>query len=318
MTMPIYEGGLVAADAPAPARPQIVDDPSMAPGEVEVQVAFSQPVLDTPQMRAEVAAYAEQAVRGAIATAERDYSTSGTAQTIVWRQWNNSAATTGNYYFNSDYSTTVSNNIWTTWSSDQIVTIRCNATTAASSTFTWNEWVTDQDARTNARTRVKAYEYPVQSRAPFGARVPAETEAQRLERLAQAELRRQQYEREAAVSRERRAMAIGRADKLLESVLSGVQRAQLEKNDWFLVRGESGLLYRIRKGRSANVDVVDPKTGKVVDVLCAYPRMDVPDGDCMVAQKLMLECDEESFRKIAIRHQPRGEVPLAAVAALLH
>ena len=310
--MPVPDA--IAIEAVPVARPRIVEDPTVPPGEIVAVLDPPQP--DTPETRARVANAINQTVQHAVATgAVADFVTntfSGT-QTLVWRNWNTSATTSA-----LDYTYTGDSSIWTSWVSDQTITLHySNAHTNATGTATWAGWVTNQDARTAARMRVHAYDM-VQTRQGMRQQPAPETPEQRVERLAQEELRRQQYALEAAVARERRAAAIGRADKLLESVLSSVQRSQLEKNDWFLVRGESGQVYRIRKGRAANVDLIDPKTGKVIDVLCAYPRMDVPDGDCMVAQKLMLECDEEAFRKIAIRHSPRGEVPLAAVRALLH
>ena len=112
-----------------------------------------------------------------------------------------------------------------------------------------------------------------------------------------------------------RELAVVRADKLLGSVLSELQRAQLSGYGWFLVRGHSGALYRVRRGISMNVDALAPD-GSVLHSLCAYPP-GVPEGDAMAAQKLMLESvDEQLFLKLANRHgyYGRDRVPAEMLA----
>jgi hypothetical protein len=64
---------------------------------------------------------------------------------------------------------------------------------------------------------------------------------------------------------------------------------------------KSGKKYRINRGRSANVDVLD-ENGKVVRSLCAHPRDGVPDADTMLSQALMLKHDEPGFLRIANVH----------------
>ena len=92
-------------------------------------------------------------------------------------------------------------------------------------------------------------------------------------------------------------MAKERAEKLLRSCLSPQQQDELERLHHFhLIVGNKR--YRINRGRSRNIQLID-ETGKVVKHLCAHPREYVPDADTMLAQKLMLETDEESFLKIA-------------------
>jgi hypothetical protein len=148
--------------------------------------------------------------------------------------------------------------------------------------------------------------------------LPVETDDERAARVQAAYERNQAWERERKIAAEQRRVAIGKADKLLESVLSHVQREQLRKDEAFLVRGQSGKVYRVRKGRGINVDEIALETGDVVRTLCAYPGINVPDGDTMAAQKLMLEADEADFLAIAIKHQARGpKVERAALDALL-
>lgn len=154
---------------------------------------------------------------------------------------------------------------WDTWSSTLISSV-----SATSLTATWITWSAASHVFTSY----------------------TETPAQR------AELARQR----AAVNEQRREAAIVRADKLLHSILTEVQRAHVEAHGFFIVRGRSGQLYRIRRGWSANVDVLAPD-GQVQHRLCAHPGEYCPEGDNMAAQKLMLEsADEELFLRIANKH----------------
>lgn len=123
--------------------------------------------------------------------------------------------------------------------------------------------------------------------------------------------------RAAALAASRR-VAIIKADKLLESILNEVQRAHVQAHDYFVVRGKSGQLYRIRRGWAANVDAINAR-GEVTQRLCAHPLSYMPDGDLMAAQKLMLEtADEELFLKTAIRHGGGGDrVPSEVMQAVM-
>lgn len=91
-----------------------------------------------------------------------------------------------------------------------------------------------------------------------------------------------------------------KAEALLLSALSQRQREEYRREQAFMVFANSGIRYRIRKGRVANVDVLHPD-GNTSHRLCAHPH-DVPDCDTMLAQKLMLECCEDEFLRIANRH----------------
>lgn len=123
--------------------------------------------------------------------------------------------------------------------------------------------------------------------------------------------------RAAALAASRR-VAIIKADKLLESILNEVQRAHVQAHGYFVVRGKSGQLYRIRRGWAANVDAINAR-GEVTQRLCAHPLSYMPDGDLMAAQKLMLEtADEELFLKTAIRHGGGGDrVPSEVMQAVM-
>lgn len=222
----------------------------------------------------------------------------GTSAAQAWRVWTSNTLTVQNTAgtwgaWNGTATTSATGDPWQSWAANTI-----SYTTPATIAGTWQTWVV------NAQY------------VPYVA--PVETKEQRAARVLADHERNQKWERERKVAAEARRVAIGKADKLLESVLSHVQREQLRRDEAFLVRGQSGALYRVRKGRGINVDEIALETGDVVRTLCAYPGINVPDGDTMAAQKLMLEADEADFLRIAIKHSARGpKVSRAAIDALL-
>lgn len=118
------------------------------------------------------------------------------------------------------------------------------------------------------------------------------------------------------VSRQQRALdrhsdqAKDRARELLLKHLSPAQRETFEKNKWFIVEGgQSQTKYRINDSRHmvANIDVLADETNKVKHRLCGHCGLDaVPIGDQLLAQKLMLEYDEDRFLRLANRHPARA------------
>jgi hypothetical protein len=103
----------------------------------------------------------------------------------------------------------------------------------------------------------------------------------------------------------KRASAKMRAMSLLLDNLSALQRETYKRDRHFIVRGShSGKMYRIRDngGVIANVDVLSVD-GRVEMRLCAHANTnEVPHPDQLLAQKLMLEHDEQTFLRIANRH----------------
>lgn len=204
------------------------------------------------------------------------YTTSGTI----------TAATSGHAANTITVTTTASQTsaTWLVWASQQLYP----ATSQTSVNATWDAWTTQMVRVQLAATAVL-------------------TPEQQAARAAEQELQRQAYETRRAAEAETRRVAIIKADKLLESILTEVQRAHVQAHGYFVVKGRSGQLYRIRRGWSANVDVLDKK-GNVVERLCAHPSSYMPDGDLMAAQKLMLEtADEQEFLRIAIKHGRSNE-----------
>jgi len=114
-----------------------------------------------------------------------------------------------------------------------------------------------------------------------------------------------------AVERERverllRQEARVRAEALLRSHLTEQQRITLANRGWFIVEGgRSGTRYRIRaSGVVGNVDVLEADLlgERVLHRLCAHCDHAIPLHDHLLAQKLMLEADEDDFLRIANRH----------------
>jgi hypothetical protein len=122
------------------------------------------------------------------------------------------------------------------------------------------------------------------------------------EQIAQYELRLQEHQ-----EREReRKVANKRAEELLLTHLTPEQQKTYRDNKWFVVQGgKSGKLYRINCHGSfvGNVDVLESdKYSKPTHRLCAHLNH-VPNGDNWLAQKALLEWDEEHFVKTANIHR---------------
>ncbi len=89
-----------------------------------------------------------------------------------------------------------------------------------------------------------------------------------------------------------------RARQLLKANLTLEQTKQLEDRGWFEVLGSLGRRYQVWQGQVRNVIRLG-EDGKPASRLCAHPGEAVPDEDAMLAQKLLLETDEETFTKVA-------------------
>lgn len=109
--------------------------------------------------------------------------------------------------------------------------------------------------------------------------------------------RRAQYLAEQAEVEKRQKAAAAKAEALLLSVLDETQQDSLKKHGLFEVVSRSGRRYRVYRGTHGNVYELSAE-GKVRNRLCIQPD-GVPTADAMVAQKLMIELDEEGFRRTA-------------------
>jgi hypothetical protein len=207
----------------------------------------------------------------------------------TWIEWNNQlkynqpAITIGSLSGRGLYDP------WPNWMQTQSVltqnlpTITCQGTTSTTTLqMTWLDW---------NQQRVAQYAYNM---FPSGTTTPHMPLPDNPEQLA-AKL-------EAARRREvERAAAKARAGRLLTSHLSEEQREELEEHGYFTVRPISGRTYRIRRGHSRNIDLVDIN-GARISTLCAHPNdMSLPDEDHMLAQALHLLHNEAAFLAIANR-----------------
>lgn len=174
------------------------------------------------------------------------------------------------YDWNNTYTTLTTSDPWPEWAN---LTTFCDNTTVI-----WNYWC---DGTSTYTTQIRAQRY-----------VAPQPTAAELKAAKKAADDRQQERVEAET----------RALTLLLDMLTEQQRDEFQKYRHFTVHGRNWR-YRIRKGHAGNVDVVD-KNGIISHRLCAHPSYTVPDFDAMLAQKLMLEDDEDSFLSIANRHQP--------------
>ena len=92
--------------------------------------------------------------------------------------------------------------------------------------------------------------------------------------------------------------------RLLKENLSPGQRQQLEQLSFFdVVGGDTGSHYRIHFDDRVNIEQIDA-SGKIVLKLCLVPKVHLPVGDTVLAQKLALELFETEVLRVAARISP--------------
>lgn len=194
--------------------------------------------------------------------------------------------------------TDCNNTVWYQWTQtgctgdtwDQWQSLPITLTTTSASTV-WESWVDTGTGRGNRLLRPDPR--PITRAAPRPAIEVIETEEERRRRNEQFERFRREEEEKNRKIRE----AYGRAMDLLKSCLNNEQRDSLEKSKFFYVTAPSGRKYRIDEGTHGNLKVVN-KEGRVIERLCVQPN-DVPAGDAMLVQKLMIETAEDALRRHA-------------------
>jgi hypothetical protein len=114
--------------------------------------------------------------------------------------------------------------------------------------------------------------------------------------------RRMGFPPQAGEEQEKRARANECAKQILLDHLTPQQRETVEKNGWFTIQGgETGKLYRVgTRGFAGNVEELDAD-GKPVARLCCHLSDALPHHDHHLAQKLMLEWEEQTFLELANR-----------------
>lgn len=123
------------------------------------------------------------------------------------------------------------------------------------------------------------------------------------QRQREAEIRRENERRALEQLERQRAVteANAKAHALLLSFLTPAQRAEYELARQFEVIGQSGTRYRIRYGRSGNIEQLD-QAGTVVQRYCVHPSdYALPPEDVMLAQALHLRANDNELTRIANR-----------------
>lgn len=179
-------------------------------------------------------------------------------------------------------------------------------TATTGNSITWHTWITSGTA--TSLTQPLVWRTWIASRDAV-ERVYFVPETRRVRTAAEIEA----ADRAATAWAADRAAAIERARTLLLRHLSASQRDQFNRDGYFIVAGRAAR-YRVRVGRTANVDVID-RSGRATHRLCAHPAELVPDFDTMLAQKLALETDEAAFVRIANRHPAANAEQLLPAAA---
>lgn len=165
---------------------------------------------------------------------------------------------------------------------------------------TYNTWVTNVCTSTTATTWTTSGTNTITATfwVPYEQTEVDQVECQRIRAVVMEQSRKVAVE-------ERRASR--KALCLLLRHLTEQQRADYRNTGWFYVLGgDTGNLYRIRRGVVANIDVM--QQGRVVDRLCAHPANDArcPVHDVMLAQALHLAYNETEFVATANHHRILG------------
>lgn len=189
----------------------------------------------------------------------------------LWCKWNHdyttASSTTDTYYdVNNPEITTSSSTTWTEWNKYQ-------PTVYIQNNHVWENWVV---------VKRDAFSVRLERREP---RQRTEEELARAAAAAEAAAQRR-AEVEAAM-----AAAQERAHTLLLSALDEEQAAEYTER-------RHGRRYCIKHGRQDNVFLVDDD-GRLITEYCGHVGESVPDEDNILAQKLILEHDEDAFIRVA-------------------
>lgn len=167
--------------------------------------------------------------------------------------------------------------------------MRITAGTSATTTINvWSSWIDDAmraHANTYGGVDITRHEVRPPTSEEIATRRRQEIEYTERQRVRLAEGRQ----------------AVDRAARLLQSVLTPEQQAEwLRERHFHINVGERR--YRIKAGRSGNVELVD-KQGAPLVRYCAHPEgYDLPDGDVLVGQVLALQHREAEFLRVANVH----------------
>lgn len=195
-----------------------------------------------------------------VVTSTTNTTTSITADNL-WRGWNQGTATT------------FTTNIWTNWTTNNVQVIAGNNLHGV----VWGQWL---------------YQ-PVQPLVH-----QPQTPEQIRQAEAQARAQRLTWERAEKKRKREEAAAQKKAEKLLLEHLTPEQADEYRRLKLFHVIAADGKLYRIKRGWSHNLELIEE--GQAVKSLCVHPNQRVPEEDNLLAQKLWLESDPAELNRIAI------------------
>lgn len=202
----------------------------------------------------------------------------------VWNAWSSTNATTTN----------TTTEVWGGWCQDiygstttSTASVTINTSGIVYNNNAWQEW-TIQEVE-NKQLQEDVWKY--------GVGLVVQSQEERLAELTRLRNQQADYERRNIEAKNEKAADDARAIALLKSLLTKEQLEFYEKEKYVQVITKKGNVYHITRGWSHNVYEV--KQGKRVSSLCCHPTHLVPLEDNMVAQKLLLEDNEDNFRKMA-------------------
>lgn len=175
---------------------------------------------------------------------------------------------------------------WPTWNMKTECFLRASL---AQTVETWVSWNYNQSVSNTIVNGVITV-----TGIPDSATQRIRIEAQ--ERQRQREIDNQRIRAEEYKISAEKIIAKEKAEKLLQSALAPEQQEELKSKGFFHCKSNKGNLYRIYRGSHGNVKRV--VNGKEIERLCIQPHY-VPEGDCMLAQKLHIEFNEDAFRQTA-------------------
>jgi hypothetical protein len=189
---------------------------------------------------------------------------------MVYYTCNPTSTTTVWYGWCNNGTTVTTNGCWYIWNAG---TSSSTVPTTSGNGTTWGYWIGQQ---------------------PYVPPTP-ETEEQKRAR----EEANRKWQEESAKRAEKEKAAKQRAEKFLVEHLTSEQAKQYTEQKKFRIRSHSGKLYELDCTKKMhNIHMVDD-AGKRLMEFCIYQTGQCPLPDNHLAQKLLLEHDEQKFLKVA-------------------
>lgn len=201
-----------------------------------------------------------------IITSSTNSSTDGAFGIEIWRTWVESSA-----------SVTALDGNWCHTNYPEVHMLGTSATNQV-----WTVWASQTALSGTVMVRRPANDHRV---------LTSEQRAAQAAREAELTVK---YEREKTA----RILAEQKAEILLRQMLTPEQKESLEQKKCFFLHTPDGKKFRIDRGRTGNVKLVNARD-EVIESYCIHPKIACPDADTMLAQKLLIETDLEQFERVA-------------------